>query len=322
MSNKGLSDVFSGDWRDYVKVNGFTEKDSQLIEGTLDRMTAQIPEFCDLLRASQAVYLTHYDDGTEKELDKIVICQSNGYRRDDLPGIMQRTASAGRSHPADRLIQLDPQMLNNVSYYDKSGKEYLFSLQNVIFHEFIHMTDPMVTVKAQKVYEESVLIQQDVDSKYQLIDKLTAKLPSFLNKLKERWSDYKTTLIDEKIEKFSKIKTDEIEQYTVERTSAVMHRHFGEAPIDGYTNTKVNYLNLYLTKGSDPLVHTSTEQDKSFIPLTIVDIVDPERMKLATELARTIQAKIDEDSAVSEITPPDKSLNTQAPDTNSSPLRR
>lgn len=291
MSENPLVDEFSGNWRDYVDVYGFNEKDTQRIERTLDMMTAKVPEFCDLLRSTQAPYATHFQDGTEKPTSKVEIMPPYPYDVGYSPLTMKdRSHNSAIANSKSRLVKLDPSLIDNIYYKDKSGNNQSFSLQSIIFHEFIHIADPAVINFRERVKE----FQEEIESKYQLINKIVDKTPEFLG-LRAEWENFKSDRLEEKIRK---AKVEEIEEYTVQRTNAVMHRHFGEEPRDGY-NSGSRWLKILFTKGSDPLIHENTQHEQSFIPLPIVDVIDPKRMELATELARTIHEKIDQASSMS-----------------------
>jgi len=197
--------------------------------------------------------------------------------------VKERTEAAGQANTDARTITLDPQMINNFSYRDKSGRKQKFSLQHVIFHEFIHISDPVVANFHVRVEE----IQQEIDHKYRRVDSLFDKLPLLKSSpLMELWDDYKS---DRFTEKFDRARIEEIEEYTVYRTNAVMQRHFGEEPRNGYGgNTN------WLINASDPLIHHNTQHEESFIPLPIVDVVDAKRLELAAKLGRAIHEKMQE----------------------------
>lgn len=280
---KELAEKFSGDWRDYIEVRGFGPKDGQLISDTLDRMATQVPEFQELLCSSQQPYCTHDQDGKPRPNQKVVVQPT--YRASPAFASFER-----------RIVGLEPSMLNTVNKIDAEGGKTRLSLERAIFHEFVHIADPQCIETHRLQDEKRKEIRTSIDEKYQRIDRFVSSLPSFMAPFKESWQEAKDDFVREKFRYESgKIRIEQLEEYTVNRTNAVMHRHYGESFRNGYLEgAGINWLHIALPADRDPVTHNSTEHDSSFIPLPIADAVDPDRLKLATELAHNINAKIDE----------------------------
>lgn len=299
-----LADKFSGDWRDYIEVRGFGPKDGQLISETLDRMAVQVPEFQELLCSSQQPYCTYDQDGKPRSNQKVIVEPTYAS-----PFNRWFKASPGFASFEGRVVGLDPAMLNTVNKIDAEGRKTRLSLERVIFHEFVHIADPQCIETHRLQDEKREEIRASIDQKYQKIDRFMSSLPSFMAPFKESWQETKDDFVREKLRYESrKIRIEQLEEYAVNRTNAVMHRHYGESFRNGYLEgTGKNWLHVMLPE-RDPVTHSSTEHDSSFIPLPIADAVDPDRLKLATALAHNINAKIDDRQSEEIISSPTLSL--------------
>lgn len=275
-----LAENFSGNWRDYIELQGYDYHQQQLMESTLDQMSRDVPEFCELLCSSQHEYLTH-PDGVAHPNQKVIV--KTGADVIDVPEIGKFTVEPdklGYANKTNRFVHIDPEKLGRHFYPDPSGETHWVSLQRVIFHEFVHISDPQVTKTVQEIQHQEDSWRQELSDKYK-INHPAMKALSFIFPVQELIEDF---LVKPELKKKMNSyelpkKVEDFENYTVERTNAVMHRHYGEAFRDGYQGYKLKEPNK-----DGVLVHTKTNHSESFMALPIVDVFDTKREEMAQEL--------------------------------------
>ena len=135
-------------WRDYVDLEIKNKETQEIIEKTLDQF-ALTPEGQQLLRQANALQDKRYKlmkivtkfDPTITPAKKVSI--KDGFY----------FLSPGSTITATGIIEIDRNALRGIEYLGQDGKYYDFSMQHMLFHELLHLADPVPLAAQQELVD-------------------------------------------------------------------------------------------------------------------------------------------------------------------------
>ncbi len=279
-----LADEFSGDWHDYIQISDkFTKAEKAFLEENITFSIKEMPELREHLRRSQNLYCTHYLTGKPKANQKVLL---------EPPSLHELPRNSANN--SQRIITLDLHDMLKGYYKDsKTRKKVKHSFQRILLHEFEHISDPEIV--RNDINYNRMMNAFITAAKADIISNNTSLTGEMLNNAE------KIALFE-----YQKLQHTIFEEYTVHRNDHAHERHFGEPRREQYENGHV-HLNHVLSNrllpediikytqsskkihqiqsllGIKPKLHkhTQTDHDKSFIALPVIDVIDPERERLA-----------------------------------------